>query len=477
MLLRGQELAAENIIFPRNSICQSPAFSLSSFAASEIIKHVVVNDAVVKSLPENLVVILLKKAVTKRNYVQAKRIIHYFPHSTIDLFMIAKSCCGACYQEFVENIEEKIIFLVEAFVSEVLENNDKVKNLDAGSFLFDATKTKLFNVIEWARNTYKGTDKFKITLSIQLRCTCVIETLQKTYEAVFSAFERNKNSNILVLTLKLVFACGCSLNCQNLLGVLRVLPNELAHLYILNCPLDDHLGAVTRHLMNLKSLQTIDFECNHIGKNHSSGEMVYFGCAIGEQKCLRNLDLSHNFLCKKVELLLGHIDKGLVSLDLTGCKLDRSDMFFLASSKHMQTLTALNLSENDFSRSTEVLDYMLSEVSGTIRFLYLVNVRLEPLDLVKCAEILSSSPSLTIWDISSNLYEKSDIEDIFAHMAKVRTLKTLSLEWPQDTNEEDKRCFIRQSGEFLLKNGAQCVCILSGRLGKTTFDPRDFYKS
>ncbi|KAK2724932.1 hypothetical protein QYM36_001402 [Artemia franciscana] len=466
MLVRSQELAEKSVLYKRNMMCQSDTRSLLSLAAKESVKSRILEVSVISSLPEGLLVVLLKEAVRQSNFDQCKRLINQWPHSKLDMFMIAKSCCVVCYQTFEEAIEEKVKFSMEVYFAAAIEGFSCPKEFDISSFVYDICDTNILHLMQRARINYRGTEVIKISTSLKIQCVCRKDVLEKVCRNLRSTFMKNEYSNIILYIKKFVFSGGCSLTCETLLQIFDVLPRDLSHLHVLNCKIAYKLTDITDYLKHFKHLVTLDFEGNQIGEINSSRELNYFGDGISELRNLQRLDLSNNFLPGRIEALLGRLNKGLTLLDLTGCKIDENDIFFLASSIHTKTITALSLSENDLSSSTDVFDFLVEEISDNVQFLYLLNTGLGPSDLVQCAEILSTSQTLNILDISSNFYEKSDLEDIMVHLAKIKNLKMLSAEWPQDLTQNNKEDFLVNLKYILLRNKAKFVCSFTGHLGK-----------
>ena len=108
MLVRSSELAAENVRFNRRMVCHNNTLSWLQNSAKAIVANIVIDHTIVKSLPESLILVLLKEALRHRYQEQVKKLITLWPHSKLDIFMIAKSRCLFCYDMFVEDIEKKI---------------------------------------------------------------------------------------------------------------------------------------------------------------------------------------------------------------------------------------------------------------------------------------------------------------------------------------------------------------------------------
>lgn len=198
---------------------------------------------------------------------------------------------------------------------------------------------------------------------------------------------------------------------------------------------DKLLGHHLEHILpNLQSfgetLTFLDFSGNLVDFSpnlHSASMTVEFFKSL---KNLTRLDLSFCKLKRQLKRFLSVIKNGLIFLNLSNCDLSETDMIYLSSCHHCETLRELNLNENNFSTSTSSLCCLLKKCRNSLRILNLQQCRLQNSQAERIFVHLCTLENIEMINITKNSFLRQILINFSPLLKNHSSLRLLWLPYP-----------------------------------------------
>ena len=187
------------------------------------------------------------------------------------------------------------------------------------------------------------------------------------------------------------------------------------------------IDALLESIERLISLESLDLSYNLLKEDST---ITKLGTTFGKLPNLTKLQLSGNRLTRKLSSLLRHMQKPLVSLDVSYCGLDESDISFLANSCCTRELKELFVGYNNLARDPESLFKLLTACSVTLEHISLAKASLGNIEsaIDRLIHLSPSMKSLHSLNLKINKIDASNLAELVSSFAmNIPTLKIIQV--------------------------------------------------
>ena len=210
------------------------------------------------------------------------------------------------------------------------------------------------------------------------------------------------------------------------------------------------LVIVAPALQRFTNLVALDISSNNINLTNPNTASL-FTITLQSLTSLKRLDLSNNRTKNMLHSVLAGIQP-LEYLRLCGCVVSESDLAFLKSSQHAQSLQSLDLSENSFSGNAVLFELLRSLSSEQLSVLELENCRLRDDEISSVFQHCKNLRALRLLNITRNDNLPLDaIEDNIPKIVELQSLEVLYMPLPQECYEGEDEIENVQMDDFKFK--------------------------
>ncbi|XP_074119612.1 leucine-rich repeat-containing protein 14-like [Sminthopsis crassicaudata] len=196
------------------------------------------------------------------------------------------------------------------------------------------------------------------------------------------------------------------------------------------CMVVPHMAKFT-HLLSLK-LQYSNVDVRRL-TTEAEGSFQHFVSAIGQLKCLKELNMGSSRLSGRLHQLLSGLQGPLESLELPFCALLSGDLSYLAQSPHATHLKKLDLSGNKLSGDLlGPFQKLLREASASLICLDVTECQLMDVHLVTILPTLCSCTHLRYIGLYGNPIASAGLKTLIQHLQALPELQLVVHPVPVD---------------------------------------------
>ncbi|KAM9003273.1 leucine-rich repeat-containing protein 14-like [Sarcophilus harrisii] len=196
------------------------------------------------------------------------------------------------------------------------------------------------------------------------------------------------------------------------------------------CMVVPHMAKFT-HLLSLK-LQYSNVDVRRL-TSEAESSFQRFVSAIGQLKCLKELNMGSSRLSGRLHQLLGGLQGPLESLELPFCALLSGDLSYLAQSPHATHLKKLDLSGNKLSGDLlDPFQKLLKEASASLLCLDITECQLMDVHLASTLPTLCSCIHLRYLGLYGNPVASAGLKTLLQHLQALPELQLVVHPVPVD---------------------------------------------
>ncbi|XP_067118568.1 leucine-rich repeat-containing protein 14-like [Centruroides vittatus] len=239
---------------------------------------------------------------------------------------------------------------------------------------------------------------------------------------------------------------------------------------------NEGIKMVSHNLVLFFNLTSLDLSYNSINLSSSSNMQWLLRDTFKSFQYLERLNLSNNRLTGYLKTILFHIgdsrvketdfvvihndeenkhskrhrcySQGLHYLNVSGCRLNREDIEYLAESHHISTLKELDISDNNFNHSIKSIEKLLKALKNTIYILEMEGCRFSSEQLLGLTKILSTFSNLSYLNYArQKLIACREINEQLNYLQLIESLKVIRLSYPtiDEEPQENEATEIRKT--------------------------------
>ncbi|XP_014788909.1 leucine-rich repeat-containing protein 14 [Octopus bimaculoides] len=353
------------------------------------------------------------------NWPDQKMSVFDLVHDHYTSFSTVVPCTWAEEKYYLPN------FIITTFVHKLLHCLERelpltLQLLDLSGFNID--DPKLLKLCEYVIGNQNFTPRKNIQ-SVAIRLNAVL-TRADTFKKLGEALAKCMNCRLKIQINRLDIRSMPYIVIKRLLELLsgREYIHEITLRY--NHLMVRGVVALSPFLRIMTRLTHLDLSCNNIRlQDHFNFGTQILGELFAQLSCLKELNMSNNWIKGNLHLLLSRISQPLESLCISGCSISIGDLNYLSKCIHTTGLIHLDLSENNLSDKLQPMLEFLSAARKNLKHFEVQNSRLSSHHMEDLGRMVCQMEKLEYLNLCSTVICESDMFKLLRTICNAANLK------------------------------------------------------
>ncbi|XP_071442985.1 leucine-rich repeat-containing protein 14-like [Hetaerina americana] len=431
--------------------------SLVDCAAQAIVCHSSLADSIIRSyrLPPNVIYRLMKVSFIKGRILSLKALLPHWPYERLSMdmfwpelreFIRWKLLSGCDTRDILDRMKSCFIVAMKSFF--FLFHSEKrpskftldISGVDLSEVQILSAMMYLKKLTSSKKHLRKHNNKTLDSVGpYTLFMDCIISDVNINLINLIHELVKPLKNKLIVEFKRLEIV---SVPWRKILRILHSLNEKVVTSLSINMngPAGEHFVLSLKRIVSFKNLTSLSLSQNHIHLNGKNAEVL--GAILQKCKLVTRLNLSGNPIAGSLETLLARKEFGIMHLNLSYCSLSQSDLKYLCTSLHKESLIELDVAYNDLNKSFSHFLTLIDGASGQLEILCMDYTYLRSHHIPSLVTSLGKTKRLRYLSMSQTTFGFEEMMDLtplgsIKSLEILRPCSSLGSDYFEPSNEVD----------------------------------------